>query len=118
MNLNVKIHPLRQSLIEFLRESDDFKDNICVSYDDNEATAILSYEQCKTDILRLSEDLKNLHPNLCLIGLQFSDNACEIIKIVPAILAISLHPHCSFVVLDSEKPDQFKCTHMIGEVSH
>ena len=111
-----QLHPLRQCLSKII-ESNDFNDNICVLYDDTETTSFLTYEQCKVDIVKIREDLKNIESDLCLIGLKFSDNAPDIIKIVPTILAITLHPNCSFVVLSGDKPELYSCTHIIGQIS-
>ena len=109
-----QLHPLRQSLSKLI-ESNDLKDNICVQYDDTETTAFLTYEQCKVDIMKISEDLKNLKSDVCLIGLKFNDNASDIIKIVPTILAITLRPNCSFVVISEDKPEHYNCSHIIGQ---
>ena len=109
-------HPLRVLITKVLETEND---NVFMKYDDTEQSAkFLCFSDVRKDISNVRAQLKKyikIHLNTCIIiGLDFNEERpTDIIKIVPAILAISLHPNCSFTVLGKNKSPKVKCTHIL-----
>ena len=85
-----------------------------MKFDDGEREIDLtSFSDLHKDINHVREQLKNLNDAIN-IGLDFDENSPEVLKIVPAILAISLHANCSFTVIRSSKRMDH-ITHMLDK---
>ena len=109
-------HPLRLLITKVLESE---YNNVFIKFDDTEQSAkFLYFADVRKDISNVQAQLKKyirIHPNTCIIiGLDFNEEVpTDLIKIVPAILAISLHPKCSFTVLSKTKRPKVECTHIL-----